>query len=144
MEYEKKSSLLFENKNFQKIFVKYISLLDMSGVLYCNYFIELNGINGKVISEIIFDIYFKISNISFEQDKFIEIFIKFNKKIKKVLLYFILWTFVKKSFWKKIKKQRMMSKDLFLIMKILLFLRNYLKNNKIKLFLGKIYIKSSM
>ena len=137
MEYEKKSSLLFENKNFQKIFVKYISLLDMSGVLYCNYFIELNGINGKVISEIIFDIYFKISNISFEQDKFIEIFIKFNKKNKESFTIFYFMDLCKEKFLEKDKKTKDDVKGFISYYENITFLRNYLKNNKIKLFLGK-------
>ena len=137
MEYEKKSSLLFENKNFQKIIVKYISLLDLSGVLYSNYFIELNGLNGKVISEIIFDIYFKISNISFDQSKFIEIFIKFNQKNKESFTIFYFMDLCKEKFLEKDKKTKDDVKGFIPYYENITFLRNYLKNNKIKLFLGK-------
>ena len=99
LEYEKKISALFEMKEFKKIFFKYINILDKTGVLYSNYYMELNGNKGKIISEIIFDIYFSISSVSFDHNRFINIY-SLNQviKVKKILLFFILLIFVKKNF----------------------------------------------
>ena len=77
-EYEKKNSLIFQKNKFQTIFFDYIYLLDKTGVLYSNYFIELKDFNGKIISEIIYDIYFNISNYNFNASKFINVFVRFD------------------------------------------------------------------
>ena len=135
-EYETKSSLLFENNNFHKVFYKYASLLDKTGLLYSNYFIELDEQSGKIISEIIFDIFFKISCKSFDKNKFATIFIKYNEKTKVSYTIFYLLDLCKEKFLEKDKKTKG-EIEKFISYDNIVFLRNYLKENKIKLFEGK-------
>ena len=138
LEYEKNSSLL-KNNNFIELFYNCISILDLSGALYSNYYIELNGINGKIISEIIYDIYFAISDYSFDKGKFVNFFIKFNEKNKESFTIFYFIDICKEKFLEKDKKTKDDIKGFIAHYEKIIFIRNYLKsnNNKIKLFLGK-------
>ena len=69
LEYEKKDSLIFKNKIFQNVFYDFVKLLDISGALYSNYYLELGGNKGKVMSELIFDIYVNITDYSLDKKK---------------------------------------------------------------------------
>ena len=136
MEYEKKYSLLFENSNFHKVFFKFVFLLDRTGLLYSNYFIELNETNGKIVCEIVFDIFIKISNQSFDESNFVKIFIKYNEKTQESYTIFYLLDLCKEKFLEKDKKTKGEVEE-FIPYENIIFLKSYFKYSKIKLFLGK-------
>ena len=137
LEYEKKISALFEMKEFKKIFFKYINILDKTGVLYSNYYMELNGNKGKIISEIIFDIYFSISSVSFDHNRFINIFIKSSNKSKENFTIFYFIDICKEKFLERDKTTMESLKGFIPHYENIIFLRNYLKKNKMGLFLKK-------
>ena len=136
-EYEKKNSLIFKNSTFQNIFFTAVSLLDKTGVLYSNFYIELGDLKGKLVSEIIYDIYFNITDYSFEANKFINIFIKKNEKTKEIYTIFYFMDICKEIFFEKDKKTKEEIKVFIPHYEKILFIRNYLKKNKVKLFQGK-------
>ena len=84
------NSNLFGNSNFYEIFYKYVTLLDKSCLFYTNYYIESSEKCGKIISEIIYDIFFSISEFTFNESYFKKFFIKDNKKEKNVYTSFYL------------------------------------------------------
>ena len=67
---------IFNKKNFISIFYKYITLLEMSSLMYSNYYIETDDNIGKIISEVIFDIFFMIPD--FNREDFMNIFTRDN------------------------------------------------------------------
>ena len=80
-ELDSNSKALFQNSAFLEIFDIYISLLHQSGLLYSNFYIEFDNKYGKIISEIILDIYFSISIYSYDEKQFSEIFVKVNDEL---------------------------------------------------------------
>ena len=137
-EYEKKNSLIFQKNKFQTIFFDYIYLLDKTGVLYSNYFIELKDFNGKIISEIIYDIYFNISNYNFNASKFINVFVRFDEKEKQNSTIFYFIDILKEKYIEKDKKAKEDIKGFIPNYEKIIEVKNKLKaNSKVKLFLGK-------
>ena len=137
-EYEKKNSLIFQKNKFQTIFFDYIYLLDKTGVLYSNYFIELKDFNGKIISEIIYDIYFNISNYNFNASKFINVFVRFDEKEKQNSTIFYFIDILKEKYIEKDKKAKEDIKGFIPNYEKIIEIKNKLKaNSKVKLFLGK-------
>ena len=137
IEYEKNNSLIFKNSTFQNIFFTAVSLLDKTGVLYSNYYIELGDGKGKLVGEIIYDIYFNITDYSFDINKFNNIFVKKNEKTKEIFTIFYFMDICKEKFFEKDKKTKEEIKFFIPHYEKILFIRNYLKNNKVKLFQGK-------
>ena len=70
-----KSDLIFNNNKFYDAIYDLIALA-AQGLLYSNYCIEFNDKRGKIISEIILDIFLSIPAKFFKQNKFFSIFIK--------------------------------------------------------------------
>ena len=136
LEYNKKPFSLFEISTFQDLFFSYVSLLDITGALYLNYFIELDGLNGKIIGEIIFDIFFKISNKSFNKGKFVKTFMKIDEKKKESFTIFYFMDICKEKCLDK-DKQTKEEVSKFVPNEKIKLIRNHLKNDKTKLFLGK-------
>ena len=64
------NSSLFKNNIFYEIFYKYITLLDKSSLLFSNYYIESEEKCGKIVAEIIYDIFFIIFKNSFNEKEF--------------------------------------------------------------------------
>ena len=95
---------IFRNNNFQEIFYKYVSLLEKSCLLYSNYCIESSDKCGKIISEIIYEIFFIISEKNYSEKEFIKIFIKDNKKEQEVFTIFYLIDICKEKVLEKEKK----------------------------------------
>ena len=141
LEYEKKISSLFENKEFKKIFLEYINLLDKTGILYSNYYIELSGHKGKIISEIIFDIYFAIYSDSFDPKIFIDIFIKSSDKNKESFTIFYFIDICKEKFLERDKTTLESVRTFIPQYENIIFLRNYLKKINLIFSLEKIYLK---
>ena len=137
LEYEKSNTMIFKNNTFQNLFFTAVSLLDKTGVLYSNYYIELSDFKGKLVSEIIYDIYFNITDYSFDTGKFINIFIKKNEKTKEIYTIFYFMDICKEKFFEKDKKTKDEIKVFIPHYEKIIFIRNYLKSNKVKLFLGK-------
>ena len=141
LEYEKKDSLLYKNKTFQNIFYDFAYLLDITGALYSNYYLELNGHKGKVISELIYDIYFNITDYSLDKKKFSEIFMKSNDKTKEFFSIFYFIDICKEKSFEKDKKSMNEIKSFIPHYENIIKLKNYFKennkNDKIPFFQGK-------
>ena len=75
-----KSDLIFNNNKFYDAIYDLIALA-AQGLLYSNYCIEFNDKRGKIISEIILDIFLSIPAKFFKQNKFFSIFIKSKEKM---------------------------------------------------------------
>ena len=73
-EMENNSKNFFTNCKFKEIFYKYINLLHQSSLLYSNYYINLEDNFGKLICEIIFDIFFEISQYYSNEEDFWKFF----------------------------------------------------------------------
>ena len=86
---ENKENSLFEKKGFIEVFYKFISLLEKTGLLYSNYCIESEEYYGKIISEIIYDIFLSLPEQLFSENDFIKTFIKENKENKLTIFYLI-------------------------------------------------------
>ena len=95
---------IFKNNNFLEIFYKYVSLLDKSYLLYSNFCIESSDKCGKIVSEIIYDIFFIISEKYYNEKDFIKIFIKDNKKEQEVFTIFYLIDICKENILEKERK----------------------------------------
>ena len=141
LEYEKKDSLIFKNKIFQNVFYDFVKLLDISGALYSNYYLELGGNKGKVMSELIFDIYVNITDYSLDKKKFSEIFMKSNEKTKEFFSIFYFIDICKEKSIEKDKKSMSEIKSFIPhyenIIKLKNYFKEYNKNDKIKFFQGK-------
>ena len=141
LEYEKKFNSLFEKSAFQKLFYKFFSLVEKTGVLYSNYYIELNANQGKIISEIIFDIHICISNITLDKYKFASSLIKSNEKAEDNFTIFYFIDICKEKGLEKDKKTTEELRRFIPNYEKIIEIKNYLKNNKLKLFQGRHLIK---
>ena len=110
---------LFKNKKFRESFYNYISLLDNTALLYSCYCINLGfNINlgvecGKVIIEIVYDIFMYLLNNFYDKEienNFIKIFIKQNKQLKEVYSIFYLIDLTKENVLDKGKKKNNIEK----------------------------------
>ena len=139
--YDKELSL-FKNNSFYEIFYKYISVLDKSCLLYSNYYLEIDNNCGKIISEVIYDIFFLTSEYTYKEQEFMKTFTKENKKEQEIFSIFYLIDIFKEPILEKEKKVNETLKkyipdidNLKLIHKNCFFKRN--NKSKIKLFLDK-------
>ena len=89
------SKNFFTDIKFIDIFYKYIKLLNQTGLLYSNYYIELEEKQGKVISEIIFDLFFELSKYYSNESEFFAYFTKENKDKKEIYSIFYLMDLLK-------------------------------------------------
>ena len=134
------NSLLFENEKFIKNFDKYISLLDKTCLLYSNYYIEFTKKEGKIISEIIYDIFTAIQK-KFYKKEFMETFIKFNEEEEKVFSIFYIIDIFKGKKNDKSKIYEKLGKYILIMNNLKNIHKKYFnkENNitKFKLFLNK-------
>ena len=134
-------STLFQNNLFFKMFHNYISLLDKSCILYSNYYIEEDKNCGKIISEIVYDIFFAISKFNFIEQDFIKIFYKENEKEKEIYTIFYLIDIFKEKILDKEKKINQELREFIPNIDNLKIIHKYcfakIKKSKIKLFLDK-------
>ena len=91
------SKTFFTNYKFIEIFYKYIKLLNQTGLLYSNYYIELEDKKGKIISEIIFDLFFELSKYYCNEKEFFDYFTKENKQEKEIYSIFYLMDLLRKD-----------------------------------------------
>ena len=134
------SSSLFQNNSFYDIFYKFSSLLDKSYLLYSNYYIEFDENYGKIVSEIIYDIFFAISEYTFNEKEFIKIFTKDYKKEREIYTTFYLIDIFKE---KILDREKNVNEELKKFLPNIDDLRyihtNFFNknNNKLKIFLDK-------
>ena len=81
---------LFKNNSFYEIFYKYISLLDKTCLLYSNYYLEFEKHCGKIVCEVIYDIFFKTSEFCYNEQEFMKAFTKENRKEQEIFTIFYL------------------------------------------------------
>lgn len=133
-------NIIFENREFCNSLYTFIHLIEKKGILYSNYYIESNEKYGKVISEIIYDIFFAMNDNTFEAKKFVDFFIKKSQKNNQFFTIFYLIDLCKESILNKDKKTKA---DLEMLIphvtNLFSFNSNYLnvKRKKLKLFLSK-------
>ena len=87
------NEILFKYNSLQDLFFKLIDLLINTGLLYSNYCFEIEEKNGKIISEICYDLYIYLLDYSFQKDinkNFIDTFIIENKQQKEKYSIFYL------------------------------------------------------
>ena len=133
------NSDIFELEAFYTFFNKLICLLDKSCLLYSNYYIESEESHGKIISEIIYDIFFNIPANFFNQKDFIKAFIKENKSEKAVYDIFYLIDLLKENIIDKEPKTKEQLKKYIPSFETLRIIHKtmFKKKNKMKLFLSK-------
>ena len=133
------NSLILQNIKFPDILYKYISLLVSSSLFFTNYYIELKEKKGKIISEIIYDLFFSISDFHFNESEFLKIFIKHNRKKQKKFTIFYLIDILKGKIVEKSNDNVKGKLKNFIpnIDDLIYIHKNYFneKNSKIKLFL---------
>jgi hypothetical protein len=71
--------------------------LNQTGLLYSNYYIELEDKKGKIISEIIFDLFFELSKYYCNEKEFFDYFTKENKQEKEIYSIFYLMDLLRKD-----------------------------------------------
>ena len=134
-------NLLFKNNKFCEALYKFTFLIEKSGLLYSNYYIELNENYGKIISESIYDLFFAIYDKDFNEEIFTKIFIKYYKKEEEIYTIFYLIDLYKKKVLEKEKKVKELLNELIPGLSILKYFHEYIFLNdskkRIKLFLNK-------
>ena len=134
-------STLFQNKLFFEMFHKYLYLLDKSCILYSNYYIEEDENCGKIISEIVYDIFFAINKFHFNEQDFIKTFYKENPKEEEIYTTFYLIDIFKEKILDKEKKINQQLRDFIPNIDNLKIIHKNcfgkIKKSKIKLFLDK-------
>lgn len=101
--------MLFANESFVDLFFKIINILEKSGLFYSNYCFEIEDNCGKMISEICYDLLIYLLNNSYKNElseKFENIFIKENKKIKVYYSIFYLIDLIKEDVLEKEKNTK--------------------------------------
>ena len=103
-ELSNEDSPLFSSNSFYTMIFKYISLLDKTCLLYSNYYLEIDDNCGKIVSEVIYDIFFAISVNSFNEKEFMKAFTKENRKEKEIFTIFYLIDIFKEEILGKEKR----------------------------------------
>ena len=133
---------LFKNSSFCEALYKYIILIENTGILYSNYYIEINDKFGKIISETIYDIFFAIYDNKFNEELFTGLLFKRCYLGSEVFTTFYLMDLCKKNI---LERDQGVKERLYEFIPELtsmnIFHNNYLKNDKkrriFKLFLNK-------
>ena len=134
------SSTIFQNNSFYDIFYKFSCLLDKSYLLYSNFYIEFDDNYGKIVSEIIYDIFFAISEYTFNEKEFVKIFTKDNKKEREIYTTFYLIDIFKEKILDKEKNVNEELKKFIPNIDNLRYIhKNFFNknNHKLKIFLDK-------
>ena len=127
------NSNILNGKSFLEMFYKFIELLDRSCLLYSNYYIGTKTC-GKIISEIILDIFFSFQNYS---DKFRDTFTKENQNDQAIFSIFYLIDICTNNNFDELTKEKA-KKYISNIDNLLYIHKNIFNQKKItKLFLGK-------
>ena len=100
-ELEKNSKGIFTNIKFISIFFNYINLLHQTGLLYSNYYIELEEKKGKIVSEIIFELFLELSHYFDNEKVFLDYFIKASQHKKEKYTIFYLMDLLKENILEK-------------------------------------------
>ena len=100
-ELEKNSKEFFKNNQFISLFFNYLNLLHQTGLLYSNYYIELEEKKGKIISEIIFDLFLELSQYFDNEKVFVDYFTKVNQQKKETYTIFYLMDLLKENILEK-------------------------------------------
>ena len=133
-------NILFKNSKFCEALYKFISLLEKTGLLYSNYYIELNNNYGRTVCEIIYDLFFVYHDNDFREEIFSKIFTKINHQEKEIFTIFYLIDIYKGAI---LDKEINVKKKLYTLIPELvnlnLFQTNYInkRKKKNKLFLNK-------
>ena len=134
------SSSIFQNNLFYDIFYKFCSLLDKSYLLYSNFYIEFDDNYGKIICEIIYDIFFIISEYTFNEKEFVKIFTKDNRKEREIYsIFYLIDIFKEKILDKEKNVNEALKKFLPNIDNLRYIHKNFFNknNNKLRIFLDK-------
>ena len=134
------NSNLFRNNIFLEIFYKFVSLLEQSYLLYSNYCIESCDKSGKIVSEIIYDLFFVVGENNFNEKEFFRIFTKNNKIEQEVYTIFYLIDICKEKILEKEKKVKEHLKKYLPYIDYLKYIHKNLFNRKLskmKLILNK-------
>ena len=137
-----RDSSLFQMKSFNDIFFKLISLLEKTCLLYSNYYIESDEKCGKTVSEIIYDIFFELSEENIKEQEFMKVFTKENIKEQEIFTIFYLIDIFKEDI---LEKEQKINEELKKFIPDIDNLKNIHKNiftkkkskSKVKLFLNK-------
>jgi hypothetical protein len=129
-------------KSFNDIFFKLISLLEKTCLLYSNYYIESDEKCGKTVSEIIYDIFFELSEENIKEQEFMKVFTKENIKEQEIFTIFYLIDIFKEDI---LEKEQKINEELKKFIPDIDNLKNIHKNiftkkkskSKVKLFLNK-------
>ena len=134
-------STLFQSTLFVDMFHDYLYLLDKSSILYSNYYIEEEENWGKIIIEIVYDIFFAINKFNYNEPDFIKTFYKENLKEDEIYSIFYLMDIFKEKILEKEKKINRQLRDFIPNIDNLKIIHKYcfnkIKKSKIKLFLDK-------
>ena len=132
-------NLLFKNSVFCKAFYNFIILLEESGIFYTNYYIESNENFGKIVSEIIYDIFFAMDDTTFEENKFLRTFIKYINKTQRFTAFYLIDLCKENILEKEKRVKEELEKYIPEIVKLRAFHKQYLsvKKKKLKIFLKK-------
>ena len=138
--FQKNTSYL-ENDKFIEIFLDIINIFEKTGLIYSKYCFEIEKKTGKIICEMIYDLFIYILDFKFEkkiENTFKEFFVKENKQKKVNLTVFYIIDLFKEEKLEKDKKTRHLIEG-FLESKNLNYIHNNIFNGKIK---GKVFGKS--
>ena len=100
----------FTINQFRETLYKYLYLLKKSLLIYSNYYIELEENNGKLICEIIFDIFFEISQYYSNEDDFYKYFTKCDIEENEITIFYLIDLFKENNLVKDINLQNDMGK----------------------------------
>ena len=134
------NSNLFKDNKFHEIFFKYITLLDKSCLLFSNYYIEIEEKCGKIVAEIIYDLFFAIFEHTFNEKEFVNTFTKLISKEQEVYSLFYLIDIYKEKNLDKEPKIKERIKIMIPNIDNLKYIHKYYFNKKFlknKLFLDK-------
>ena len=140
IDYNNKNDL-FRNIDLCESLYKFILLIEHTGLLYSNYYIEINDNYGKIISEILYDLFFSFSEITFNEKYFLKIFTKENASQSEIFTVFYLIDLLKEDILEKEKRvKEKLNKFIPQLKNLRYFHKHYFSSNKknsLKLFLNK-------
>ena len=140
LDYNSKN-VLFQNVDLCESLYKFIILIEKIGLLYSNYYIEVNENYGKIISEVLYDLFFSFSEKTFNENYFLKIFTKQNLKEQEIFTVFYLIDLLKEDILEKEKRVNEKLNQFIPQLKNLRYIhKNYFSSNKkssLKLFLNK-------
>ena len=131
--------IIIESESFVDLLYKLINILEKSGLFYSNYCFEIEDNCGKMISEICYDILIYLLNNSYNKEiseKFKDIFIKENQKIKVYYSIFYLIDLIKEDV---LEKEKITKRELlkFINYPCLIYIHKNIFSKSLKYIFGK-------